>query len=140
MMRWGLALIVLLCCENGLAEEGSVWDAVYSDAQTETGEKLFVEQCIACHSNQPGVAGGHGPAPPVIGGDFLFRWVDSSVADLYDVIRQTMPQAAPNSLGPQQYMDITAYVLKLNGYPAGEEALKAEDYVALQDVWIEEAQ
>lgn len=139
-MRKGIVLPLLIWASSGFADEGSVWDAIYTDGQTEAGEKLFVEQCITCHSNQAGVAGGHGPAPPVIGGDFLFRWVDSSVADLYDVIRQTMPQAAPNSLDPQQYMDITAYVLKLNGYPAGDQPLNAEDYVALQDIWIEPAE
>ena len=76
--------------------------------------------------------------PSIVGDDFLYNWVDSSVADLFDVIRQTMPQAAPNSLDAQQYADITAFLLQVNGFPAGETSLLAEDYVSLQEVWIEE--
>ncbi len=137
---WGLALIVPLLsgAVSAWAEEGSVWDGVYSEAQIKNGKKLFDEQCIACHSDRPGVMGGHGPAPSIVGEGFTFSWLDASVADFFDVIRQTMPQAAPNSLDAQQYADITAYVLKINGYPAGDGSLRAKDYLALQSVWIEE--
>ena len=119
------------------ADEGSVWDGVFTEDQVTQGAKLYEQQCIACHSDQPGVLSGHGPSPSIVGDDFLFNWIDSSVADLFDVIRQTMPQAAPNSLDAQQYAEITAYVLSLNGFPSGEKPLLAEDYVALQEVWIE---
>lgn len=120
------------------ADEGSVWDGVFTEEQVKLGAKLYEQQCIACHSDQPGVLSGHGPSPSIVGDDFLFNWIDSSVADLFDVIRQTMPQAAPNSLDAQQYAEITAYVLSLNGFPSGEEPLLAEDYVALQEIWIED--
>ena len=120
------------------ADEGSVWDGVFTEEQVKLGAKLYEQQCIACHSDQPGVLSGHGPSPSIVGDDFLFNWIDSSVADLFDVIRQTMPQAAPNSLDAQQYAEITAYVLSLNGFPSGEKPLLAEDYVALQEVWIED--
>jgi S-disulfanyl-L-cysteine oxidoreductase SoxD len=141
MMRATIfSFICLALTATAAAEEGSVWDGVYSEEQTVAGAKLFAEQCLSCHSNTSGQVGGHGPSPSIIGEDFVFRWVDSSVADFYDVIRQTMPQAAPNSLDAQQYADITAYVLKLNNYPAGESPLRIEDYVALQSVWIEAAQ
>lgn len=115
-----------------------MWDGVFTEEQVKLGAKLYEQQCIACHSDQPGVLSGHGPSPSIVGDDFLFNWIDSSVADLFDVIRQTMPQAAPNSLDAQQYAEITAYVLSLNGFPSGEEPLLAEDYVALQEIWIED--
>ena len=131
-------LILLFFSGGAWAEDGSVWDGVYTNEQAIAGAKLYEQQCIACHSDQPGVLSGHGPSPSIVGEDFLFNWVDSSVADLFDVIRQTMPQAAPNSLDAQQYADITAFVLKQNGFPEGERKLLAEDYVPLQSVWIEE--
>ena len=120
------------------AQEGSVWDGVFTKEQATQGAKLYEQQCIACHSDQPGVLSGHGPSPSIVGDDFLYNWVDSSVADLFDVIRQTMPQAAPNSLDAQQYADITAFLLQVNGFPSGKTTLLAEDYVSLQEVWIEE--
>ena len=35
-------------------------------------------------------------------------------------IRTTMPQGAPASLSPQAYVDIVAYMLQVNDYPAGD--------------------
>ncbi len=142
-MRVFVAFMLLLgmpvnASSDGSSAEGSVWDGVYSQAQAKQGAKLFVEHCVACHSTKPGEMSGHGPAPSVIGEDFAFRWLDSSVADLYDAIRQTMPEGAPNSLSPAQYAALTAYIFELNGYPAGESALDAANYDALANIWIEE--
>lgn len=118
--------------------EYSVWDGVFTAQQANAGAKLFVEHCVACHSSKPGEMSGHGPAPAVIGADFAFRWQDASVAELYESIRQTMPEGAPNSLSVAQYGALTAYVLQLNGYPAGDKNLDAsQDYQRLDSTWIE---
>lgn len=139
MRVWrGLRNVLLLILPlHGVAQESTVWDGVFTEEQAAKGAKLYEQQCIACHSDQPGVLSGHGPSPSIVGEDFLYNWVDSSVADLFDVIRQTMPQAAPNSLDAQQYANITAYLLQVNGFPSGASPLLAEEYAALQNVWIE---
>jgi mono/diheme cytochrome c family protein len=113
----------------------SVWDGIYSNEQADRGEALFVQQCVACHSNQPG---GASAAPAVIGGDFKFRWTDAPLRDLYDTIVQTMPLAAPNSLGADEYADITAYILKLNDYPAGSVDIDPRQRQSLQRIRIDE--
>ena len=113
----------------------SVWDGIYSNEQADRGEALFVQQCVACHSNQPG---GASAAPAVIGGDFKFRWTDAPLRDLYDTIVQTMPLAAPNSLGADEYADITAYILKLNDYPAGSADIDPRQRQSLQRIRIDE--
>ena len=138
-MRYTLLLpaILLAALSSGAELEGSVWDGTYTTPQADRGARLFIEHCIACHSNKAGEMSGHGPAPSVLGEDFTFRWYDASIADLYDAIRQTMPEGAPNSLAPDQYADLTAYVLHLNGFPSGATALEAENYDALQNIWIE---
>jgi hypothetical protein len=41
------------------------------------------------------------------------------VGDLFTLISQTMPQNEPASLSPQEYAQVIAYILKLNGVPAG---------------------
>ena len=133
-----LAVLVAVMAGVGVAaEDGSVWDGVYTPAQAKQGAKLFVEHCVACHSTKPGEMSGHGPAPSVIGEDFEYRWLDSSVADLFDAIRQTMPEGAPNSLGVDEYAAVTAYVFQLNGYPAGAKPMKIADYELWKEVWIE---
>ena len=37
-----------------------------------------------------------------------------------------MPQEAPASLSREQYADILAYILHMNGYPAGEKELSEQ--------------
>ena len=47
-----------------------------------------------------------------------------------------MPVDAPGSLTNQQYVDVVAYMLQLNGHPAGKSAL-APDPAALRKVRID---
>ena len=39
------------------------------------------------------------------------------------VISTTMPEGNPGSLSSREYVDILAFLLRLNDYPAGEEEL-----------------
>jgi len=135
---------MLVAAVSSLAEEPavperSVWEGVYSQAQAQRGAEIFIQACITCHSNKPGEAAGHGPAPSLIGEDFTFRWTDSSIADIFDTIRQTMPEAAPNSLSAAEYAAVTAYILQLNGYPSGVDEIDPAQREALQLIYIEEA-
>jgi len=41
-------------------------------------------------------------------------------------VSTTMPQDNPGSLTPQQYVDVTAYVLQLAGFPSGTVALRSD--------------
>ncbi len=45
------------------------------------------------------------------------------MGDLFERIRTTMPLNNPGVLSRDQYADILAFVLKSNGYPAGEREL-----------------
>ncbi len=46
-----------------------------------------------------------------------------TAGDLFDRIHDTMPQDNPGKLSRQQYADILAFVLKENGYAAGQKEL-----------------
>ena len=138
-------VLVLVTAMSSLAQEPvvqerSVWEGIYSQAQAQRGAAIFIQACITCHSNKPGEVAGDGPAPSLIGEDFSFRWTDSSIADIFDTIRQTMPEAAPNSLSADEYAAVTAYILQLNGYPSGVEEIDPGRREALQLIYIEEAQ
>jgi len=116
-----------------------IWKGIYSQEQSSYGKNLFVTHCIACHSDTPDQSEIHGSAPGLIGEDFSFRWTDSAVLDLYDSIRQTMPQAAPSSLSEMEYAAITAYLLAINGYPAGEDSINPSQRELLLEIYIEPA-
>lgn len=53
------------------------------------------------------------------------RW--DNVANLYNKIRTTQPAYAVAGLSANEYVDITAYLLKQNGFPAGREELQGDE-------------
>ena len=44
---------------------------------------------------------------------------------MYNLIRTQMPENNPGSLRPREYAALIAYILELNGMPAGAEALSS---------------
>ncbi len=77
--------------------------------------------------------GAQGPA--LVGQAFLDRWAGSTVFDMVQVIKQSMPQEAPDSLGMPAYVDVVTYLLKSNGGPAGASELPA-DAEALRKILV----
>ena len=122
MLRTARRLVgTLLCAAAGLlsAQEPSrsVRDGVYADSQAARGAKGFAQYCAACHGAS---LGGVGEAPGLIGGQFISDFDGLTVGELFDRIRATMPMTAPGSLKREQYAEILAFVLRSNGFPAGQ--------------------
>jgi hypothetical protein len=57
---------------------------------------------------------------------------------MYELISSTMPDGEPGSLDAQEYVDVVAYLLRVNNYPTGETELPA-DRTVLDGVRIEPA-
>lgn len=115
------------------AQDKTVWDGVYSDAQAKRGEAAFADKCSKCH----GADLSGGDAPSLAGNEFSVNWDDLSVNDLAERIRVSMPQDNPQSLTRDQVADLIAWILKRNNVPAGQadlspaaDALKAIKYKA----------
>ena len=104
------------------AREKTVLDGVYSNAQAQRGQEFYTLHCSACHGNAlEGVS-----APPLKGNRFIERWREGALDPLYDFIRKTMPfgrRADAKPISDTEYLDILTYVLKVNGYRAGESQL-----------------
>jgi len=124
-MRFAFAAILSLSVLQGQ----SVWDGVYTGDQAERGKPLYNKNCASCHGDQ--MTGGES-APPLAGGDFLSNWNGLTVGDLFERIRTTMPLGAPGKLSREVDSDITAYVLKFNGYPSGATELDRRTEVLKQ--------
>jgi cytochrome c len=107
---------------QGSAAAKSIWDGVFTEAQATRGQERYRASCAACHAED--LLGAQGPA--LVGQAFLDRWAGSSVFDMAQVIKQSMPQEAPDSLGLPTYVDIVAFLLKSNGGPAGASELPAD--------------
>jgi S-disulfanyl-L-cysteine oxidoreductase SoxD len=60
------------------------------------------------------------------GDDFLTRWQGRTAAELFAKTRTTMPPTNPGGLSNETYMDIVAYILRANDFPAPKEMLKED--------------
>lgn len=116
-----------------LTAQTTTWSGVYTDAQAKRGQEAYTKACAECHGQD---LGGDGFAPGLKGPDFMTNWSGLSVGDLYDRIRISMPPDNPNSLPAKDKVDIVAYVLKENGFPAGTTEL-ATAVEALKGIKIE---
>ena len=105
----------------------SVWDGVYSEGQSARGERAYRRHCSSCHG-----LGLEGNSAGLLGEPFWRRWGEDSLGSLYDVIRFTMPHDFPGGLGNGEYVDVTAYLLWMNGLPAGATELFEEDVAAVR--------
>jgi mono/diheme cytochrome c family protein len=81
---------------------------LYSEVQAQRGLEVFTAVCSECHEVED-----------LTNEDFRLNWDGTTLYELYDNIRTTMPDENPGTLTPQQYIDVTAYVLQLNKLPAG---------------------
>lgn len=96
---------------------------IYSESQAERGRAAFERDCSACH-----VTG------EFRGTAFQANWGRRTVYSLYRTVRSTMPDDNPGGLAEPVYLDVVAYVLRMNGHPAGETDLTADS--PMRDVRI----
>lgn len=106
--------------------DGKIWDGAFTAAQADRGEKSFLEgPCAGCHqrdlSGDPARNG-----PPLKGDNFFAHYENGSVNDLFVKIRDTMPPNANAALTEEAKLDVVAFLLRANGFPAGKEELKME--------------
>ena len=99
------------------AQEQSVNAGVYTDAQASRGADTYNKECASCHG-----AGleGDGFAPALSGTEFLSNWNGTTLGDLFDRIRISMPPGSPTTVPPESKADIVAHLLKSNKFPAGQ--------------------
>lgn len=113
--RWaGLAAAVFGCTVSVVAAQTSsrsVKDGVYTPAQATRGRALYEEKCVSCHANR------------MWGQD----WPEKSVFDVYDIVKNFMPEDNPGSLSATQTRDVIAYILQNNKLPAGKTELPETD-------------
>jgi mono/diheme cytochrome c family protein len=116
-----LGIVAAVAVSARGAAQTTVWDGVYTQAQAKRGEAAYLKDCASCHKEH--LLGDDDYANPLIGPLFLGRWNNKSVGDLYEKNKMTMPANSPDTLKPQEYVDITAYLLSTSEFPAGQREL-----------------
>ena len=125
VFRFGVVawLLAVAAAVAGAQPRQTVWDAVYTSEQADRGQKLYDEQCGRCHGDG---LGGVESAPPLTGTEFAGNWEGVPLGDLFERMRMSMPQDKPGSLSRPQNADILSYMLRVNGFPAGEKPLEGQ--------------
>jgi mono/diheme cytochrome c family protein len=125
MVRFVFACVVISSGLSLVAAQGqkTTWDKVYTAEQAARGEKLYADNCAACHGE---ALGGVEMAPPLAGDLFNQNWEGVTLNDLFERMRTSMPQNKPGSLSRAQNADILAHMLKVGNFPAGDVPLDGQ--------------
>lgn len=118
---------------QAIASENSqrtTWDSVFTAEQAEQGHALYQKACARCHRD---ALGGGDESPALTGSAFMSSWNGQTLDDLQDRIRTSMPTDTPGVYGRQDVVDVIAYMLQYNGFPAGLAPLPKESE-ALKDI------
>jgi mono/diheme cytochrome c family protein len=104
----------------------TILDGVYTESQAARGEMAYGANCARCHRE---TLEGNAEALSLTGTRFMESWRDDTLDALFTHMRTRMPRrpgGEPGSLSESTYLDILAYVLKVNGFPVGSGELTAE--------------
>jgi quinoprotein glucose dehydrogenase len=112
----------------------SAKEGVYTKEQADRGKTVYGQQCASCHGTMESIT--PDMAPLLNDSGFQNLWKDRSLAQLFGRIIETMPQNKPNSLSPEQTVDLVAYILSGNQLPAGDVALPT-DLEVLKEIRVD---
>ena len=129
LRRWfaTLSMCALLAVVISAAADGkkTIADKVYSTAQADRGEARFKTSCSSCHTTSS-----------FSGGAFADRWSGQTMAEPFDFVSNVMPENDPGSLEAEEYVSVLAFLLRVNGYPAGDADLPT-DSASLKTIAID---
>ena len=101
-----------------------IWDGVYSVAQAKRGEASYASHCVRCHGSD--LLGGGRQGRELKGDAFWKAWQSNSLQSLFAKIQGSMPRDDPSTLPDAVYVDLIAFILDANAFPAGAAELKAD--------------
>jgi hypothetical protein len=112
-----------------------IWAGVYTEEQARRGLEAYSTSCARCHRLD--LAGDEAPirdgetfmsiGPALKGDTFFRRWGDEDLNRLFLRIRDTMPPSFQAILDDNAKLDVLAYLLQANGFPAGSRELTLND-------------
>ncbi|HEX6214343.1 MAG TPA: cytochrome c, partial [Vicinamibacterales bacterium] len=105
-------------------------EPVYTQAEATAGQASYQANCASCH--MPDLAG-QNEAPPLRGANFIRTWRERSTRDLVEYMQATMPPGKP-SLSTQEYLNITAFILRSNGAASGTQPLRPSATVTIGSI------
>jgi len=120
------ALLLLAMVLPVQGQTQTTLDGVYNNSQAQRGARVYRNICSHCHE------GGEPDADPLFGPDFIDRWREAPLSFLHGFFSRNMPGDEPGTLKDSEYLDVLAFLLKENGYPAGSANLSVEQLTQIQ--------
>jgi mono/diheme cytochrome c family protein len=135
----GSGLFVLTGQQPGPAPSG-----IFTEAQAEAGRAAYENTCGQCHTptlmgrkGAPGelpplsalsakyqeFIGPRGYVAPLAGKTFIDRWGSKTAAQLIARFQETVPAFPPEGMNDETTVNITAYILQVNGAKPGTRPL-----------------
>lgn len=159
MNRTSLVLVgaMLSAVGSQLPSQETPRPAVFTSGQAEAGRTAYEKSCGQCHTytlrGRKGEVGEFpaleslpapylkfiGPAkrvPPLVGNDFVRKYSPKTVAEMFSLFRgaaDTTPVAALH-MSDDTVVNITSYILQMNGGAPGSEVLAKSSAVAFGSV------
>ena len=100
----------------------------YTVEQATRGKVHYQAFCAPCHlGDLSGTLAADTGAPPLRGAPFVASLQRKGVAGIFTYVKATMPADDPASLEDSRYLDILAYLIQANGFPAGSRELTVAD-------------
>lgn len=103
----------------------------FTQEQVDSGRTAYNAHCAACHGYNL-QNGTH--RTPLTGSSFIVGWGTRSTWEYYRYVSYRMPYREPNSLTPETYSAIVAYILASNGALPGSETLTPQTSVRINTI------
>lgn len=126
MKKAGAALAALLLAALVVQAQNApaLSSGAFTAEQAKRGNDAYQASCSGCHGSDL-----HATDPEAVdltGPAMRAKWNGKTLQDRFETIRDTMPPGNGNSLGDKTYMDILAFILQSNEFPAGNQELVPE--------------
>ena len=115
---------------NGVAkgaapQKATTNDGVYTKAQADGAKAQFEKLCADCHAFT--VAAKKKPKDLPLGDEPFFEsWSGRPLSEMISIIALTMPNDGSAVVTDQEAIDLVAYILQQNGFPAGSKPLSKD--------------
>lgn len=120
--RWGAVVFLALLNASSVAAQTrrAVWEGVFTAEQAARGKLIFATTCATCHGADLSAVN----RPALKGEVFLNHWMEGSLDALFTQVKSMPPNRA--NLGGTAYVDLLAFLLDANGFPAGLQELSMD--------------
>jgi mono/diheme cytochrome c family protein len=106
-------------------QTGTLASGTYTTAQADRGKIAYDQSCGTCHGVSLRGGANEFAAPALAGPLFLEKWSGRPLEELLVYASENMPPGQAK-LPDTAYLDVTAYVLQVLKYPAGQTELRAD--------------